>query len=158
MKFCHHVLEVIQVCSLCLEELEDCQRILGAERDYEALKVQKHHQTNGHVQRKYIDVHVHVLICSQRQELESDNKKLKKDLQELRQSLSKGKGSKVASPGGQAYNVVLEQLNSTNEELEVRKEEVLILRSQLVNQEAFKHKVGAKPFSFRHLTIFDNKT
>ncbi|ROL54648.1 Unconventional myosin-Va [Anabarilius grahami] len=95
------------------KELEDCQRILGAERDYEALK---------------------------RQELESDNKKLKKDLQELRQSLSKGKGSKVASPGGQAYNVVLEQLNSTNEELEVRKEEVLILRSQLVNQEAFKHK------------------
>ncbi|XDV53289.1 hypothetical protein PO909_021839 [Leuciscus waleckii] len=95
------------------KELEDCQRVLGAERDYEALK---------------------------RQELESDNKKLKKDLQDLRQSLSKGKGSKVASPGGQAYNVVLEQLNSTNEELEVRKEEVLILRSQLVNQEAFKHK------------------
>uniref|UniRef100_A0A672PDI6 Unconventional myosin-Va-like n=1 Tax=Sinocyclocheilus grahami TaxID=75366 RepID=A0A672PDI6_SINGR len=85
-----------------------------AERDYEALK---------------------------RQELESDNKKLKKDLQELRQSLSKGSGSKVASPGGQAYNVILEQLDSTTEELEMRKEEVLILRSQLVNHEAFKHKV-----------------
>uniref|UniRef100_A0A671L7R6 Unconventional myosin-Va n=1 Tax=Sinocyclocheilus anshuiensis TaxID=1608454 RepID=A0A671L7R6_9TELE len=85
-----------------------------AERDYEALK---------------------------RQELESDNKKLKKDLQELRQSLSKGSGSKVASPGGQAYNVLLEQLDSTTEELEMRKEEVLILRSQLVNHEAFKHKV-----------------
>lgn len=133
-----------------------------AERDYEALKVQKHvfhHQTNSlSCSEKCIDVHVHVLICSQRQELESDNKKLKKDLQELRQSLSKGKGSKVASPGGQAYNVVLEQLNSTNEELEVRKEEVLILRSQLVSQEAFKHKVGCKHFSFRHLTVFDNKT
>uniref|UniRef100_A0A9J8CBL7 Myosin VAb n=1 Tax=Cyprinus carpio carpio TaxID=630221 RepID=A0A9J8CBL7_CYPCA len=76
-----------------------------------------------------------------RQELESDNKKLKKDLQELRQSLSKGSGSKLASPGGQAYNVLLEQLNSTTEELEMRKEEVLILRSQLVNHEAFKHKV-----------------
>jgi len=88
-----------------------------------------------------------VFWFSQRQELESDNKKLKKDLQDLRQSLSKGKGSKVASPGGQAYNVVLEQLNSTNEELEVRKEEVLILRSQLVNQEAFKHKVGCRLFS-----------
>ncbi|XP_016408908.1 unconventional myosin-Va-like isoform X2 [Sinocyclocheilus rhinocerous] len=95
------------------KELEDCQRVLGAERDYEALK---------------------------RQELESDNKKLKKDLQELRQSLSKGSGSKLASPGGQAYNVLLEQLNSTTEELEMRKEEVLILRSQLVNHEAFKHK------------------
>uniref|UniRef100_A0A671PMM1 Unconventional myosin-Va-like n=1 Tax=Sinocyclocheilus anshuiensis TaxID=1608454 RepID=A0A671PMM1_9TELE len=76
-----------------------------------------------------------------RQELESDNKKLKKDLQELRQSLSKGSGSKLASPGGQAYNMLLEQLNSTTEELEMRKEEVLILRSQLVNHEAFKHKV-----------------
>uniref|UniRef100_A0A672M8E6 Unconventional myosin-Va-like n=1 Tax=Sinocyclocheilus grahami TaxID=75366 RepID=A0A672M8E6_SINGR len=81
------------------------------------------------------------LIYSQRQELESDNKKLKKDLQELRQSLSKGSGSKLASPGGQAYNVLLEQLNSTTEELEMRKEEVLMLRSQLVNHEAFKHKV-----------------
>ncbi|KAL1247231.1 hypothetical protein QQF64_022607 [Cirrhinus molitorella] len=95
------------------KELEDCRRVLGAERDYEALK---------------------------RQELESDNKKLKKDLQELRQSLSKGSGSKAASPGGQAYNVLLEQLNSTTEELDMRKEEVLILRSQLVNHEAFKHK------------------
>uniref|UniRef100_A0A8C1XXX9 Myosin VAb n=1 Tax=Cyprinus carpio TaxID=7962 RepID=A0A8C1XXX9_CYPCA len=81
-----------------------------------------------------------------RQELESDNKKLKKDLQELRQSLSKGSGSKLASPGGQAYNVLLEQLNSTTEELEMRKEEVLILRSQLVNHEAFKHKVMCKLF------------
>ncbi|XP_051979039.1 unconventional myosin-Va isoform X1 [Xyrauchen texanus] len=95
------------------KELEECQRVLVAERDYEALK---------------------------RQELESDNKKLKKDLQELRQSLSKGAGSKLASPGGQAYNVLLEQLNSTNEELDVRKEEVFILRSQLVSQEVFKHK------------------
>uniref|UniRef100_A0A671PSU7 Unconventional myosin-Va-like n=1 Tax=Sinocyclocheilus anshuiensis TaxID=1608454 RepID=A0A671PSU7_9TELE len=94
-------------------------RVLGAERDYEALK---------------------------RQELESDNKKLKKDLQELRQSLSKGSGSKLASPGGQAYNMLLEQLNSTTEELEMRKEEVLILRSQLVNHEAFKHKVVCKLF------------
>ncbi|XP_052400550.1 unconventional myosin-Va isoform X2 [Carassius gibelio] len=95
------------------KELEDCQRVLGAERDYEALK---------------------------RQELESDNKKLKKDLQELRQSLSKGSGSKLASPGGQTYKVLLEQLNSTTEELEMRKEEVLILQSQLVNHEGFKHK------------------
>uniref|UniRef100_A0A672MCY4 Unconventional myosin-Va-like n=1 Tax=Sinocyclocheilus grahami TaxID=75366 RepID=A0A672MCY4_SINGR len=90
------------------------------------------------------------LIYSQRQELESDNKKLKKDLQELRQSLSKGSGSKLASPGGQAYNVLLEQLNSTTEELEMRKEEVLMLRSQLVNHEAFKHKVVFIYDSFSH--------
>uniref|UniRef100_A0A671L7V7 Unconventional myosin-Va n=1 Tax=Sinocyclocheilus anshuiensis TaxID=1608454 RepID=A0A671L7V7_9TELE len=106
------------------KELEDCRRVLGAERDYEALK---------------------------RQELESDNKKLKKDLQELRQSLSKGSGSKVASPGGQAYNVLLEQLDSTTEELEMRKEEVLILRSQLVNHEAFKHKVVSPTLDLHEL-------
>lgn len=52
----------------------------------------------------------------------------------------------MASPGGQAYSVLIEQLNSTNEELEVRKEEVLILRSQLVSQEAFKHKVKHQHF------------
>uniref|UniRef100_A0A9J8BUL6 Myosin VAb n=1 Tax=Cyprinus carpio carpio TaxID=630221 RepID=A0A9J8BUL6_CYPCA len=86
-----------------------------------------------------------------RQELESDNKKLKKDLQELRQSLSKGSGSKLASPGGQAYNVLLEQLNSTTEELEMRKEEVLILRSQLVNHEAFKHKVVSPTLDLHEL-------
>uniref|UniRef100_A0A673MQB0 Unconventional myosin-Va n=1 Tax=Sinocyclocheilus rhinocerous TaxID=307959 RepID=A0A673MQB0_9TELE len=101
------------------------------------------------LQEKYIGVCV--VMCSQRQELESDNKKLKKDLQELCQSLSKGSGSKVASPGGQAYNVLLEQLDSTTEELEMRKEEVLILRSQLVNHEAFKHKVVSPTLDLHEL-------
>uniref|UniRef100_A0A8C2D6B7 Unconventional myosin-Va n=1 Tax=Cyprinus carpio TaxID=7962 RepID=A0A8C2D6B7_CYPCA len=39
-----------------------------------------------------------------------------------------------AAPGSPAYTVLLDQLNASNEELEVRKEEVLILRSQLVSQ------------------------
>lgn len=148
--------------SLHFKELEDCQRVLGAERDYEALKVQKHtlaHQINSwFLFHAFREIYKCVFWSSQRQELESDNKKLKKDLQDLRQSLSKGKGSKVASPGGQAYNVVLEQLNSTNEELEVRKEEVLILRSQLVNQEAFKHKVGCRLFilAISHDSVCEN--
>ncbi|KAI4903112.1 hypothetical protein NFI96_015689, partial [Prochilodus magdalenae] len=93
--------------------LEECRRTIGAERDYEAQK---------------------------RQELDSDNKKLKKDLNELRQSLSKRKGSGQASPGAPAYNVLLKQLSSITEELEVRKEEVLLLRTQLVNVEAFRYK------------------
>uniref|UniRef100_A0A4W4FF91 Myosin VAb n=1 Tax=Electrophorus electricus TaxID=8005 RepID=A0A4W4FF91_ELEEL len=95
-------------------DLEECQRAIGAERDYEAQK---------------------------RQELEAENKRLKKDLKELRVALSLGEGSGLVSPGAPAYNVLLEQLNSTNEELEMRKEEVLILRTQLVNLEAFKNKV-----------------
>lgn len=73
----------------------------------------------------------------QRQELESANKKLKKDLNELRVSLTARKGSGSAP----AINVLLEQLRSTTEELEMRKEEVLILRTQLVNLEGFKYKV-----------------
>ncbi|MCJ8736139.1 hypothetical protein PDJAM_G00255520 [Pangasius djambal] len=92
------------------KDLDECQRTLGAERDYEAQK---------------------------RQELESANKRLKKDLNELRVSLTAGKGSGLAS----AYTVLLEQLSSTTEELEMRKEEVLMLRTQLVNLEGFKHTV-----------------
>ncbi|KAG9273462.1 unconventional myosin-Va isoform X3 [Astyanax mexicanus] len=76
-----------------------------------------------------------------RQELESENKKLKHNLNEMRQSLMGNTGAASAAPGSPAYKVLLDQLNSSNEELEVRKEEVLILRSQLVSQkEAMQHK------------------
>ncbi|XP_077375932.1 unconventional myosin-Va isoform X4 [Festucalex cinctus] len=76
-----------------------------------------------------------------RQELESENKKLKHDLAEMRKSLLGGAASSAGAPGSPAYKVLLDQLNSSCEELEVRKEEVLILRSQLVSQkEAMQHK------------------
>ncbi|XP_041642751.1 unconventional myosin-Va isoform X5 [Cheilinus undulatus] len=76
-----------------------------------------------------------------RQELESENKKLKHDLAEMRQSLLGDKAAGAGAPGSPAYKVLLEQLNASCEELEVRKEEVLILRSQLVSQkEALHHK------------------
>ncbi|XP_034382197.1 unconventional myosin-Va [Cyclopterus lumpus] len=76
-----------------------------------------------------------------RQELESENKKLKHDLVDIRQSLLGNAATGAGAPGSPAYKVVLEQLNSSCEELEVRKEEVLILRSQLVSQkEAMHHK------------------
>uniref|UniRef100_A0A6Q2XAX6 Myosin VAb n=1 Tax=Esox lucius TaxID=8010 RepID=A0A6Q2XAX6_ESOLU len=82
------------------------------------------------------------LVALKRQELESENKRLKTDLAELRQSLatvSKSASAKTPSspgPGSAPYNVLLEQLDSANEELEIRKEEVLLLRSHLVRQEA----------------------
>ncbi|CAB1322612.1 unnamed protein product [Coregonus sp. 'balchen'] len=91
------------------------------------------------------------LEALKRQELESENKKLKTDLTELRQSLATvsnastgaspgaktttSPGAKTTTnpraktttgspgPGSAPYNVLLEQLNSSNEELEVRKEE-----------------------------------
>ncbi|KAI3377056.1 hypothetical protein L3Q82_000264 [Scortum barcoo] len=76
-----------------------------------------------------------------RQELESENKKLKHNLAEMRQSLLGNAGAGAGAPGSPAYKVLLEQLNASCEELEVRKEEVLILRSQLVSQkEAMHHK------------------
>lgn len=80
----------------------------------------------------------------QRQELESENKKLKHDLAEMRQSLLRDASASAGAPGSPAYKVLLEQLTASCEELDVRKEEVLILRSQLVSQkEAMQHKVEA---------------
>uniref|UniRef100_F6ZFH5 Unconventional myosin-Va n=1 Tax=Callithrix jacchus TaxID=9483 RepID=F6ZFH5_CALJA len=69
-----------------------------------------------------------------RQELESENKKLKNELNELRKALSEKSAPEVTAPGAPAYRVLMEQLTSVSEELDVRKEEVLILRSQLVSQ------------------------
>ncbi|XP_013869025.1 unconventional myosin-Va [Austrofundulus limnaeus] len=76
-----------------------------------------------------------------RQELESENKKLKLDLNELRKSLT-SESSELAppAPGSLPYKILLDQLSSSNEELEMRKEEVLLLRSHMVRQEALKHK------------------
>lgn len=81
-------------------------------------------------------------VASQRQELESENKKLKHDLAAMRKSLLGDAVTGAGAPGSPAYKVLLDQLNASCEELEVRKEEVLILRSQLVSQkEAMHHKV-----------------
>ncbi|XP_034540963.1 unconventional myosin-Va-like isoform X2 [Notolabrus celidotus] len=76
-----------------------------------------------------------------RQELESENKKLKQDLNELRKSLTDENNEAMPpTPGSMPYNILLDQLSSSTEELEMRKEEVLLLRSHMVRQEALKHK------------------
>uniref|UniRef100_A0A8C5MR20 Unconventional myosin-Va n=1 Tax=Leptobrachium leishanense TaxID=445787 RepID=A0A8C5MR20_9ANUR len=76
-----------------------------------------------------------------RQELESENKKLKNELNELRKAITEKAPTDVAGHGQPVYKVLLEQMSAVSEELEVRKEEVLILRSQLVSQmEAIPHK------------------
>lgn len=81
----------------------------------------------------------------QRQELESENKKLKNELNELQKALTETRSPEVTAPGAPAYRVLLDQLTSVSEELEVRKEEVLILRSQLVSQkEAIQPKVSQR--------------
>ncbi|XP_041651873.1 unconventional myosin-Va-like [Cheilinus undulatus] len=79
-----------------------------------------------------------------RQELETENKKLKQDLNQLRKSLTnEDKDSVPPAPGSLPYNILLDQLSSSTEELEMKKEEVLLLRSHMVRQEALKHKDSA---------------
>ncbi|XP_041794286.1 unconventional myosin-Va-like isoform X2 [Chelmon rostratus] len=79
-----------------------------------------------------------------RQELESENKKLKQDLTELRKSLTNEDSELMPpAPGSLPYSILLDQLSSSNDELEMRKEEVLLLRSHMVRQEALKHKDSA---------------
>lgn len=70
----------------------------------------------------------------QRQELESENKKLKNDLNELRKSISERAAQNDSTGELQdGYNQLVSQLKSANEELDARKEEVLILRTQIVS-------------------------
>ncbi|XP_072463020.1 unconventional myosin-Vb-like [Notamacropus eugenii] len=75
-----------------------------------------------------------------RQELESENKKLKNDLNELRQAVANQATQNNSTHEVQdSYALLLNQLKSANEELEVRKEEVLILRTQIVSADQRKH-------------------
>uniref|UniRef100_A0A8C3S1U5 Unconventional myosin-Vb n=1 Tax=Chelydra serpentina TaxID=8475 RepID=A0A8C3S1U5_CHESE len=68
-----------------------------------------------------------------RQELESENKKLKNELNELRKTIVDRVTQNNSSNDIQdSYTLLLNQLKSANEELEVRKEEVLILRAQII--------------------------
>ncbi|XP_023254946.1 unconventional myosin-Vb-like, partial [Seriola lalandi dorsalis] len=69
-----------------------------------------------------------------RQELESENKKLKNDLNELRKTIAERASQNNSSNELQdSYNLLLSQLKAANEELDARKEEVLILRTQIVS-------------------------
>uniref|UniRef100_A0A8C8SS64 Myosin VB n=1 Tax=Pelusios castaneus TaxID=367368 RepID=A0A8C8SS64_9SAUR len=69
----------------------------------------------------------------QRQELESENKKLKNELNELRKAVvDRATQNNSSGDFQEGYSLLLNQLKSANEELEVRKEEVLILRTQII--------------------------
>ncbi|KAM7077829.1 LOW QUALITY PROTEIN: unconventional myosin-Vb-like [Ciconia maguari] len=68
-----------------------------------------------------------------RQELESENKKLKNELNELRKAIAdRATQNNLSNDIQDSYNLLLNQLKSANEELEVRKEEVLVLRTQIM--------------------------
>lgn len=80
---------------------------------------------------------------------------MKQDLNELRNSLT-NENSDLAPPaaGSMSYNILLEQLTSSNEELDMRKEEVLLLRSHMVRQEALKYKVKSELHYIRSYCLF----
>ncbi|XP_040013447.1 unconventional myosin-Vb isoform X6 [Xiphias gladius] len=74
------------------------------------------------------------LSLTKRQELESENKKLKNDLNELRKTIAERASQNSSSNELQdSYNLLISQLKAANEELDARKEEVLILRTQIVS-------------------------
>uniref|UniRef100_A0A673L4C4 Unconventional myosin-Vb-like n=1 Tax=Sinocyclocheilus rhinocerous TaxID=307959 RepID=A0A673L4C4_9TELE len=69
-----------------------------------------------------------------RQELETENKKLKNDLNELRKAVvDRASENNSSNELQEGYNLLLNQLKGANEELDVRKEEVLMLKTQIVN-------------------------
>lgn len=117
-----------------VRELEQERKKLQVQLEKEqqdSKKVQVEQQNNGIDVDQDADLAYNSL---KRQELESENKKLKNDLNELRKAVADQAmqdNSTHSSPD--SYSLLLNQLKLANEELEVRKEEVLILRTQIVN-------------------------
>ncbi|XP_077593440.1 unconventional myosin-Vb isoform X2 [Stigmatopora nigra] len=69
-----------------------------------------------------------------RQELESENRQLKDDLNELRRGVSERAADADASKQlRDGYDILMSQLKAASEELDARKEEVVILRTQIVS-------------------------
>nr|P70569.1 RecName: Full=Unconventional myosin-Vb; AltName: Full=Myosin heavy chain myr 6 [Rattus norvegicus]AAB38840.1 myr 6 myosin heavy chain [Rattus norvegicus] len=117
-----------------VRELEQERKKLQVQLEKEqqdSKKVQVEQQNNGLDVDQDADIAYNSL---KRQELESENKKLKNDLNERWKAVADQAmqdNSTHSSPD--SYSLLLNQLKLANEELEVRKEEVLILRTQIMN-------------------------
>nr|AAA37655.1 L-glutamate decarboxylase [Mus musculus] len=117
-----------------VRELEQERKKLQAQLEkgqQDSKKGQVEQQNNGLDVDQDADIAYNSL---KRQELESENKKLKNDLNELRNGVADQAmqdNSTHSSPD--SYSLLLNQLKLANEELEVRKEEALILRTQIMN-------------------------
>ncbi|XP_037052818.1 unconventional myosin-Vb [Peromyscus leucopus] len=117
-----------------VRELEQERKKLQVQLEKEqqdSKKVQMEQQNNGIDVDQDADLAYNSL---KRQELESENKKLKNDLNELRKAVADQAMQDNSTPSSpDSYSLLLNQLKLANEELEVRKEEVLILRTQIMN-------------------------
>ncbi|XP_007486729.1 unconventional myosin-Vb isoform X1 [Monodelphis domestica] len=119
------------------QERKKLQTQLEKKEQQENKKVQVVESKNGTDADQDADLAYNSL---KRQELESENKKLKNELNELRKAVADRATQNDSSHEVQdSYALLLNQLKSANEELEVRKEEVLILRTQIVSADQRKH-------------------
>ncbi|XP_074064785.1 unconventional myosin-Vb isoform X1 [Macrotis lagotis] len=119
------------------QERKKLQTQLEKKEQQENKKVQVVETKNGIDSDQDADLAYNSL---KRQELESENKKLKNELNELRKAVADQAMQNNSTHEVQdSYALLLNQLKSANEELEVRKEEVLILRTQIVSADQRKH-------------------
>ncbi|XP_074135464.1 unconventional myosin-Vb isoform X2 [Sminthopsis crassicaudata] len=119
------------------QERKKLQTQLEKKEQQESKKVQVVETNNGIDADQDADLAYNSL---KRQELESENKKLKNELNELRKAVADQATQNNSTHDAQdSYTLLLNQLKSANEELEVRKEEVLILRTQIVSADQRKH-------------------
>nr|XP_057931093.1 unconventional myosin-Va-like isoform X2 [Doryrhamphus excisus] len=124
------------------------RRVRELEKHKQLLELQlvekKAQEENDVEEEKNVGIALLDLETLKRQELETENKRLKQDLSVLRKSLT-NENSELMPPavGSTPYDILLEQLTSSNEELEMRKEEVLLLQSHLVRQDAMKYRDSA---------------
>ncbi|XP_044537539.1 unconventional myosin-Vb [Gracilinanus agilis] len=119
------------------QERKKLQTQLEKKEQQENKKVQVVESKNGIDADQDADLAYNSL---KRQELESENKKLKNELNELRKAVADHATQNDSNHEVQdSYALLLNQLKSANEELEVRKEEVLILRTQIVSADQRKH-------------------
>ncbi|XP_078276446.1 unconventional myosin-Vb isoform X2 [Rhinoraja longicauda] len=128
-----------------VRELEQERKSLRAELEQkEALETKK--MPNEHNSIPDNDQAAEMAYDSlKRHELESENKKLKNDLNELRKVVAeKATLDDPTNESENACNILLHQLKEANEELEVRKEEVLMLRTQIVEAAQQKEETKSK--------------
>uniref|UniRef100_A0A672S8P9 Unconventional myosin-Vb-like n=1 Tax=Sinocyclocheilus grahami TaxID=75366 RepID=A0A672S8P9_SINGR len=116
-------------------KLQKRVRELEQERKRLQTNLEKVEELSTHKACLFDDINADLAYNSlKRQELETENKKLKNDLNELRKAVAdRASDNNSSNELQEGYNLLLNQLKAANEELDVCKEEVLMLKTQIVN-------------------------
>ncbi|XP_048359206.1 unconventional myosin-Vb-like isoform X1 [Sphaerodactylus townsendi] len=142
------------------------KRVRELEQERRKLQTQLEKKENGNKKSQVIEIKNEMDLdrdtdlaynSLKRQELESENKKLKNELNELRKAIADQAGQNNSSRDTQdSYSLLLNQLRSASEELEVRKEEVLILRTQIIKSAQQKDRGGNMESNIHMQTSWPN--